>query len=161
MQIQKDKVVSIHYTLTDDAGKVLDSSTGRGPLHFIQGHGNLIPGLEEALEGKVKTDKLKTSIPPEKGYGVRIDEMIHQISRSQFEEPENIEVGMQFQSQMDHGMQHLTITKIEGDKITMDGNHPLAGQTLHFDVDVVDVREASKEELEHGHVHSPEGHHHH
>jgi FKBP-type peptidyl-prolyl cis-trans isomerase SlyD len=161
MQIKKDKVVSIHYTLTDDSGKVLDSSAGRGPLHYIQGHGNLIPGLEEALEGKVKTDKFTASIPPEKGYGVKLDEMIHQISRSHFEEPDSIEVGMQFQAEMDHGMQHLTVTAVDGDKVTLDGNHPLAGQTLHFDVDIIDVREANKEELAHGHVHGPEGHHHH
>jgi FKBP-type peptidyl-prolyl cis-trans isomerase SlyD len=160
MQIEKNKVVSIDYTLKNDDGQILDTSEGREPLSFIHGNGHLIPGLEEALEGKVKDDKLNVSIPPEKGYGMRSEQMIHAVDRSNFEAGAEIEVGMQFQAQMDHGMQLLTVVKVEDDKITLDGNHPLADQTLHFDVDIKDVREASAEELEHGHVHGPGGHHH-
>jgi len=160
MQIAKDKVVSIDYTLKNDDGQVLDTSEGREPLSFIHGNGHLIPGLEEALEGKVKNDKLNVSIPPEKGYGMRSEQMIHAVDRSNFEADAEIEVGMQFQAQMDQGVQLLTVVKVEDDKVTLDGNHPLADKTLHFDVDIKDVREASAEELEHGHVHGPGGHQH-
>lgn len=160
MQIAKDKVVSIDYTLKNDDGLVLDTSEGREPLSFIQGNGQLIPGLEEELEGKVKNDKLNVSIPPEKGYGKRSEQMVHVVDKSNFEAGANIEVGMQFQAQMDHGMQLLTVLKVDDDKVTLDGNHPLADQTLHFDVDIKDVREATAEELEHGHVHGPGGHQH-
>jgi FKBP-type peptidyl-prolyl cis-trans isomerase SlyD len=160
MQIEKNKVVSIDYTLKNDDGKILDTSEGREPLNFIHGIGHLIPGLEEALEGKIKDDKLNVSIPPEKGYGLRSEEMIHTVDKSNFEKDAQIEVGMQFQAQMEQGVQLLTVVKVEDDKVTLDGNHPLADQTLHFDVDVKEVREATAEELEHGHVHGPGGHKH-
>ena len=160
MQIEKNKVVSIDYTLKDDDGKILDTSEGREPLNFIHGNGHLIPGLEEALEGKTKNDKLNVAIPPEKGYGLRSEEMIQSVDKSNFDKDAQIEVGMQFQAQMDQGVQMFTVTKIEEKKVTLDGNHPLADKTLHFDVDVKDVREATKEELEHGHVHGPGGHKH-
>ncbi len=160
MQIEKNKVVSIDYTLKNDDGQILDTSEGKEPLNFIHGNGHLIPGLEEALAGKAKDDKLNVSIPPEKGYGKRSDQMIHTVDRSNFEKDVDIKAGMQFQAQMDQGVQLLTVVKVEDDKVTLDGNHPLADQTLHFDVDVKDVREASAEELEHGHVHGPGGHKH-
>lgn len=160
MQIEKNKVVSIDYTLKDDDGKILDTSEGREPLNFIHGNGHLIPGLEEALEGKTKNDKLNVAIPPEKGYGLRSGEMIQTVDKSNFDKDTQIEVGMQFQAQMDQGVQMLTVTKVEGNKVTLDGNHPLADKTLHFNVDVKDVREATKEELKHGHVHGPSGHKH-
>ncbi len=160
MQIEKNKVVSIDYTLKNDDGQILDTSEGKEPLNFIHGNGHLIPGLEEALAGKAKDDKLNVSIPPEKGYGKRSDQMIHTVDRSNFEKDVDIKVGMQFQAQMGQGVQLLTVVKVEDDKVTLDGNHPLADQTLHFDVDVKDVREASAEELEHGHVHGPGGHKH-
>jgi len=160
MQIEKNKVVSLNYTLKNDDGEILDTSEGRAPLEYIHGIGNLIPGLEEALEGKSKNDKLNVTIPPEKAYGVGSDQLIQTVKRSNFEENADIKVGMQFQAQMDYGMQLFTVTKIEGDDITLDGNHPLADQTLLFDVDVVNVRDATAEELEHGHVHQPGEHHH-
>ncbi len=160
MQIKKNKVVSIDYTLKNDDGKILDTSEGREPLNFIHGNGHLIPGLEEALEGKTKDKKLSVSIPPEKGYGIRSEEMIQTVDRSNFDKEAQIETGMQFQAQMDNGVQLLTVTKVEGNNVTLDGNHPLADKTLHFDVNVVDVREATKEELEHGHVHAADGHKH-
>ncbi len=160
MQIEKDKVASIEYTLTSDNGEVLDSSDGKEPLAYIQGIGNLISGLEEALEGKSVGDALQVTISPEKAYGVRNDELIQVVDRSVFQGVEELQVGMQFQAQGDSGTHVIWVTDVEGDQVTIDGNHPLAGETLNFDVKVMDVRDASAEELEHGHVHGPGGHHH-
>nr|NQU90475.1 peptidylprolyl isomerase [Bacteroidota bacterium] len=160
MQIQKDKVVSMHYTLKDDNGTILDSSVGKQTLNYIHGHGNLIPGLEDELEGKVKEVKLNVTIPPEKAYGLKQEEMLIDLDRSSFENPENVQPGMQFQAQFDNGTQLLTVVGVTDDKVKLDGNHPLAGQTLHFDVEIMDVRDASAEEMNHGHVHGEGGHHH-
>jgi FKBP-type peptidyl-prolyl cis-trans isomerase SlyD len=156
MQISKHKVASIHYTLTDHEGKVLDSSSGREPLHFIQGIGNLIPGMEEGLEGKKKGDKFILKVSPEKGYGLKSDEMIQRIPRSAFGS-QKIEKGTQFQTKQGSV---VTVTGIGLNEITVDGNHPLAGVELNFDVEVMSIREATEEELSHGHVHGPGGHHH-
>ncbi len=160
MQIEKTKVVSIDCTLKNDDGQIHDTSEDREPLNFIHSNGQLIPGLEEALAGKVKDNKFNVSIPPEKGYGKRSDQMIHTVDRSNFEKDVEIKTGMQFQAQIDQGVQLLTVVKVENDKVTLEGNHPLLDQTLHFNVDVKDVREASPEELEHGHVHGPGWHKH-
>ena len=129
-------------------------------MAYLQGNGNLIPGLEKALEGKRVGDAVQVSIPPEEGYGVRDASLIQDVPRSAFEGIADIEVGMQFHADSNHGPRTVTVTKIAADKITVDGNHPLADQTLHFAVQIVDVRDASKEELSHGHVHGPGGHHH-
>ena len=160
MQIEKHKVASIDYTLTSSNGDVLDSSDGKDPLAYIQGIGNLISGLEEALEGKSVDDEMQVTIPPEKGYGVRNAELVQVVDRSAFQGVENLQVGMQFQAQGDSGTHVIWVTGIEEDEVTVDGNHPLAGETLNFDVKVVDVRDATAEELDHGHVHGPGGHHH-
>jgi FKBP-type peptidyl-prolyl cis-trans isomerase SlyD len=160
MNIAKDKVVSIDYTLTNDNGDVLDSSAGREPLAYLQGHNNLIPGLEKELEGKVKGDKLVAIIPPEQAYGLRSEEMVQNVPRENFENPDEIKVGAQFQVQMQDHVQIAVVTDVKDDIITVDMNHPLADETLHFDVEVMEVREASAEELEHGHVHGAGGHHH-
>ena len=159
MQIGKNKVVSIHYTLRDNDGNIIDSSDGGSPLTYIQGIGNLIPGMEDGLEGKVKGDKLDIKVEPEKGYGVRNDELIQKVPRDSFG-GEEVKAGMQFQAQTGHGNQVVTVTEIGLDSVTIDGNHPLAGIELNFAVEVMDIREATKEELEHGHVHGPGGHHH-
>lgn len=159
MNIGKEKVVSIHYTLKDNSGKVLDSSIGHQPLYYIQGIGNLIPGMEEGLEGKAKGDKLEIKVSPEKGYGVRDDKMIQKVPRSAFGGQE-VKKGMQFQAGTNQGHQVVTVTDVGLDSITVDGNHPLAGVELNFSVEVLDIREATKEELDHGHVHGPGGHHH-
>jgi FKBP-type peptidyl-prolyl cis-trans isomerase SlyD len=159
MQIGKEKVVSIHYTLRNNAGTVLDSSEGHSPLLYIQGIGNLIPGMEEGLEGKVKGDKVQIKVSPEKGYGERDEKMIQKVPRSAFGGQE-IKEGMQFQAGTNHGQQVVTVTEIGLDSITVDGNHPLAGVELNFSVEVLEVRDASSEELAHGHVHGPGGHHH-
>lgn len=160
MNIAKDSVVSMHYTLKDDKGETVDSSDGREPLTFLQGAGNIIPGLEEALMGKTKGDKLKVSLPPEKGYGERDERLVQTIPKAQFQGAPTLKIGMQFQVNSQGGPMILTITGIKGDEVTVDGNSEMAGKTLHFDVEITDVRKASEEELQHGHVHGPGGHHH-
>ena len=156
MQITKHKVASIHYTLSDNDGKVLDSSIGQDPLTFIQGIGNLIPGMEEGLEGKGKGEKFKIKVSPEKGYGIKDEKLTQAVPRTSFGTQE-VKVGMQFQTGQG-GM--VTVTKVGLSEITVDANHPLAGVELNFDVEVMDIRSATEEELAHGHVHGPGGHHH-
>ena len=160
MKIEKDKVVLFDYKLTNGAGDVLDSSEGSEPLAYLHGNGGIIPGLEEELEGKSVNESFSVSIPPEKAYGPRDESRIHQITRSEFEMSDQLKVGMQFQAQNEGGVQIYTITEIAGDNITVDGNHPLAGEILNFDVTVREIRDATAEELQHGHVHGPGGHHH-
>jgi FKBP-type peptidyl-prolyl cis-trans isomerase SlyD len=160
MQIKKDAVALIEYELTDDAGEVIDSSKGKAPLAYVHGTGNIIPGLESELEGKGSGDAFKVHIEPENAYGVRHDEMVQEVPRAQFPEDADLQPGMQFQAQTPTGTQVVTVVGIEGDEVKLDGNHPLAGVALNFDVTVVEVREATAEELEHGHVHGPGGHDH-
>jgi len=159
MRIEKNKVVMIDYKLTDKNGEVIDTSEGREPLAYLHGNGGLIPGLEEELEGKSINDSFTVSIPPEKAYGMRDDSLLQTIPRQQFEKNDQLQIGMQFQAQHEHGTQLLTITNIDGDNVTVDGNHPLAGEILNFDVTVKEVRDASADELQHGHAHGPGGHH--
>ncbi|MBI3244355.1 MAG: peptidylprolyl isomerase [Chloroflexi bacterium] len=158
MQIAKHKVVTINYTLTDDEGKVIDSSKGGEPLAYIQGIGNLIPGLEAALEGRSSGDTLAVSISPEDGYGLRDEAMMQVVARDTFNSADELEIGMRFRAQLEGGTHVFTVVGVDGDEVTIDGNHPLAGMTLNFDVAVVDVREATAEELSHGHAHGPDGH---
>ncbi len=160
MEVAADKVVLIHYTLKDDDGEVIDSSAGSDPLAYIQGHGNLVPGLEKALEGKQNGSKVVVSVPPEEGYGKHDAKLIQRIPKRSLQGAGQIKKGMQFQARTDEGVRQFTVTAIAGDMVTLDGNHPLADKTLHFDIDVVEVRDATSEELEHGHVHGPGGHHH-
>ena len=156
MQITKHKVASIHYTLTDNDGKVLDSTVTSQPLTYIQGIGNLIPGMENGLEGKSKGDKINIKVSPENGYGVKDDSLTQKVPRSSFG-TEEVKVGMQFQTNQG-GV--VTVTKVGLSEITVDSNHPLAGVELNFDVEVIEIRSATEEELAHGHVHGPGGHHH-
>lgn len=160
MQAGDNTVVLIHYTLTNDGGETLDTSSGREPLAYLHGGGNIIPGLESALKGKKTGDKLKVSILPAEAYGLRDDSLIQVVPRADFGDTQDLEAGMQFQVQTPDGVRIVTIVGVEGDEIKLDGNHPLAGETLHFDVEVTEVREASAEELAHGHVHGVGGHHH-
>jgi FKBP-type peptidyl-prolyl cis-trans isomerase SlyD len=160
MQVAHDAVVVIHYTLKNDAGEVLDSSAGAEPLAFIQGGGNIISGLEEALEGKRAGDTLEVTIPAAKAYGVHEPSLIQQVPRRAFQTGTDVAPGMRFTAQTEHGPRPVVVTRVAGDMVTVDGNHPLAGQTLHFAVEVTEVRKASAEELSHGHVHGPGGHHH-
>lgn len=160
MEITADRVVTIHYTLKDDGGAVLDSSAGGEPLAYIQGHGNLVAGLEKALEGKQDGNMLAVVVSPAEGYGERDESLIQRVPKRSLQGSGEIKKGMQFQARTDDGMRLFTVTAVMGDMVTLDGNHPLADQTLHFDVEVVGVREATAEELEHGHVHGAGGHHH-
>lgn len=151
----------MHYTLKNKMGQVLDSSEGQEPLLFIQGIGNIIPGLEEALEGKAKGDKFDVSIEPSKGYGEISDEMTMDIPLKELEHIEGLAEGMRLQSETEDGhLQVLKVTKITEDTVSVDGNHELAGVHLHFTGEITEIREASAEELEHGHVHGPGGHNH-
>jgi len=160
MQVQKNKVVAIDYTLTDAKGAMIDSSSNHGPLYYIQGIGNLIPGLEKELEGKKAGDNIKVKIDAKDGYGERNDSLCQDVPKAQFESTEALEVGMQFEVETEQGELVVSVTKINGDTVTVDGNHPLAGVELHFDVTIKEIRDASAEELAHGHVHGPGGHHH-
>ncbi|PAU88428.1 peptidylprolyl isomerase [Pseudomonas sp. WN033] len=161
MQIAANKAVSIDYTLTNDAGEVLDSSAGGAPLVYLHGAGNIIPGLEKALDGKQAGDELKVSVEPEDAYGEFSAELVAVLGRHMFEGVDELEVGMQFHaSGPDGSMQIVTITALEGDEVTVDGNHPLAGQRLTFEVKVVSVRDASDDEVAHGHIHGEGGVHH-
>jgi len=159
MQITKDKIVQINYTLKNDGGEVIDSSEGGDPLAYLHGHHGIIPGLENALEGKTVGDKLDVSVEPKEGYGEHEKAMVQVVQKNMFEGME-VTPGIQFQAQTNQGPQVVTVTAVDGDDITIDGNHPLAGQTLHFSVEVTEVRDASEEELAHGHAHGPDGHHH-
>ncbi len=158
MNITSGKVVHIHYTLTDDAGELLDTSAGQEPLAYLHGAGNIIPGLENALEGKTVGDTLSVVVPPEEGYGLYNAELVETVLLSQFPDPSQVEVGARFGVQAGDMMYIATVTDIVGDRVTFDMNHPLAGVTLHFDVAVVGVEDATPEELAHGHVHTPGAH---
>jgi FKBP-type peptidyl-prolyl cis-trans isomerase SlyD len=146
MTIVKDSVVTIEYTLTDDQNEVLDSSEGMGPLEYLHGHNNLIPGLEKELEGKKAGDSFKTTVAPTEAYGEYLDELVVEVDRSQFPDDVEITEGMQFEAGSPEGSRVVTVTKVSDGKITVDANHPLAGETLHFDVKVVSIREATDEE---------------
>lgn len=159
MQIVQNSVAAFHYTLTDDQGKVIDSSAGREPLTYLHGSGQIVPGLEKHMEGRAVGDKFSADVTPEEGYGVHHDELKQEVPRDAFQGVEDIQPGMQFQGRGPQGEINVTVTKVEDDKVFIDGNHPLAGKTLHFAVEVTDVRVASAEELEHGHVHGAGGHH--
>ena len=160
MQIAQDTVVSIHYTLTDDAGDTVDTSVGGAPLFYLHGNGNLVPGLENALEGKQAGDKVTVTVAPADGYGEYDKKMVQRVPRRSFKGIADVKPGMQFQVQSDHGPRSVTVTNVTGDMVTVDGNHPLAGKNLNFAVEVMEVRTPSEEELAHGHVHGPGGHHH-
>jgi len=159
MQVADNMAVSIHYTLTNDDGEVLDSSIGDEPLIYLHGTGNIIPGLEDALLGKAVGDKFNVRIAAKDAYGEQNNGMIQVISREMFEGIDEIEIGMMFHADVSSGSGEVTIVKIEGDDITIDGNHPLAGMALTFDVEVVAARPATKEEAEHGHIHGAGCHH--
>jgi FKBP-type peptidyl-prolyl cis-trans isomerase SlyD len=153
-------VVTLHYTLKDDGGAVLDSSAGGEPLAYIQGHGNLVVGLEKALEGRTDGASLSVVVAPADGYGTRDESLVQRVPKRTLQGAGALKKGMQFQARTEGGMRLFTVTAVIGDMVTLDGNHPLADQTLHFDVQIVGVREATAEELEHGHVHGAGGHHH-
>ena len=160
MKVAQNAVVVIDYTLKDNVGEVIDSSEGAGPLAYLHGAGNIVEGLEEALEGKEAGADVQASIEPEKAYGERHEDMKQEVPKELFGGVENIEAGMQFQSETDQGPVLVTVVEVTDEIVTVDGNHPLAGVHLNFDVTIREVREATAEELEHGHVHGEGGHQH-
>ncbi|MGD0726431.1 MAG: peptidylprolyl isomerase [Spirochaetia bacterium] len=161
MIVSKNRVVSIAYTLTGEDGTILDRSRGEEPLSYLHGTGSMIEGLETALEGKAPPDHVSVSIAPEQAYGARDDSIVFSVPRAQFREVDDLQIGMQFPVQGDGEGHMVTLIGMDADEVTVDGNHPLAGLTLHFDVDIVDVREATPDELEHGHPHEgPSAHSH-
>ena len=160
MQITQDAVALIHYTLTDDEGATIDSSAGGEPLAYIHGNGNLIAGLERELEGKSEGDTLEVKIAPADGYGEFDKSLIQRVPRRALKGVGDLHVGMQLHAQSERGTRAVTVTQLVGDMVTLDGNHPLAGKNLNFKVEIVAVRVATEEELSHGHVHGPGGHHH-
>ncbi|MFW2176898.1 MULTISPECIES: FKBP-type peptidyl-prolyl cis-trans isomerase [unclassified Moraxella] len=158
--IANNSVVEFNYTLKDDEGNILDQSQGQ-PLAYLHGHQNIIPGLEAQLEGKTVGDKFTASVEPADAYGEFDDAAVQEVPRENFQGVDNIQAGMQFQSQTDDGFVMLvTVKDVQDDVVIVDANHPLAGKKLHFDVEVVNIREASPEELQHGHAHGAGGHHH-
>lgn len=159
MQIAPRCVAYFHYTLTNDAGEVLDSSEGREPLAYLHGAGNIIPGLERAMEGHEAGDAFSVDVEPEDGYGPRVPALVQQVPRNQFPEMD-LEPGMRFSTESNRGPMTVVITEVAEDLVTVDGNHPLAGERLHFAIEVAEVREATTEEVLHGHVHGADGHDH-
>jgi FKBP-type peptidyl-prolyl cis-trans isomerase SlyD len=153
MVIEKDRVVTIDYKLQNSTGEVIDASEASDPLIYLHGNDNIIAGLEKHLLGKKAGDAIDCVVPAKEGYGERDEALMFKVNKSEFGEGASIETGMQFEAHGEDGAQIVTVMGIEGDEVTIDANHPLAGAELHFTVKVVDVREATAEELEHGHVH--------
>jgi FKBP-type peptidyl-prolyl cis-trans isomerase SlyD len=160
MLIERDRVVLIHYTLKNEAGEVLETSKGATPIAYLHGYGNLVPGLEKALVGKRSGDSLSVVVPPEDGYGARNPAFVQVVAKKSLKLDVEPEVGMQLRAHGQRGVQLLTVTQVGRDTLTLDGNHPMAGKALHFDVEVAEVRKATREELTHGHVHGVGGHQH-
>jgi len=154
MIIEEKRAVSIHYTLTNEQGEKLDSSEGQDPLRYLHGASNIIPGLENALVGKTTGEKVSVTVQPEDAYGEINPEMIQIVPREAFEGIDDIQAGMQFQASGPDGQTQVVTIKAVGEEgVTVDGNHPLAGQVLNFDVSIEEVRDATEEEIAHGHVH--------
>lgn len=160
MQIEPNSVVTLHYTLKDNDGNIIDKSDD-GSFLYLHGAMNIIPGLENALTGKTAGEELSVSVPPEEGYGVRDPQRVQEVPKDMFESAGDIQVGLQFHAQTPDGNAVVvTVAEIKDDSVVIDANHALAGVHLNFDVKVIDVREASEEEIAHGHVHGEHGHHH-
>lgn len=160
MDIAKDRVVGFDYVLTDETGEVLDKSEGRSPMYYLHGHGNIVPGLEEALEGKGTGDSFDVTLEPAKAYGERDESRIFEVPRSELGPEVQPQKGMMLTMHGPGGTQvPVTIMKVKLRTVVLDGNPQLAGKTLHFEGKIVEVRKAKKDELEHGHAHgSGHGH---
>lgn len=159
--IKKDMVVSIKYRLTNNTGEVLDEADSADPFSYLHGHHQVIPGMEEGLEGLKQGDKKKLTITPEDGYGEINEQLKLTLKKDVFPKDFPCEEGMQFQADLGSGNKSVfTITEVKGNEVLVDGNHPLAGETLNFDIEVLEVRQATKEELQHGHAHGKDGHDH-
>ena len=161
MTITQHKVVTIHYKVTDvESGEVIDSSEGGAPMVYMHGAQNIIPGLEAALDGKTVGDEIEVTVAPADAYGEYSDERIQQVPIEAFQGVEKVEPGMAFTAQTEHGPVNLIVTEVDETTVTVDANHPLAGKALKFEVTISEVRDASEEEVAHGHVHGEGGHQH-
>lgn len=160
MKVSENKVVIIHFSLKNGHGELLDTTEGEDPMAYIHGMGQMVPGLEKALENKMTGDKIQIKLAPEDGYGVYKKEWVQNFPLSEFGEQDKVTVGAEFEIETEHGFKVGTVIEIKGDEVVTDFNHPLADETLDFDVTIVDIREPTKAELSHGHVHGPGGHHH-
>lgn len=162
MKVADNHVVGIEYTLKDGKGEVLDTNEGADPLLYIQGLGQIVSGLEKALAGRSQGDKVEVKVVAAEGYGEFDDELIQRVPRKEFKDMEPLEEGMEIVVEDEDGEdQVMTITEMTDGEVTLDGNHPLAGQDLHFKVSITSIRVATKDEIEHGHAHGEGGHHHH
>ena len=159
--VTDDTVVGIHYTLKDEEGQIIESSDGETPLTYLHGHGQIIPGLESALNGKSIGDRFTVTVPPAEGYGELDDRLMVELDRAQFPESAELEVGDVFEAALpETGPLVIRVVEIDGSTVKVDGNHPLAGRELTFEVEVISIRAATKSELEHGHAHHGDGHKH-
>lgn len=156
MRIAKHSVVSFHYTLNDPDGVLLDTSAGREAFAYLHGSGQIVPGLEEQMEGRMKGDAMEVVVQPDKGYGELDENLLQRVPKDRFGD-QVVEAGMQFQTP-DHRV--WSVVEVKDGDVVLNGNHPLAGVTLHFKVEITDVRQATADEIAHGHVHGPGGHHH-
>lgn len=154
------RVISFHYTLKDSKGEVIDSSDGSDPLYFMEGSGQIIPGLETEILKMNAGQSAQVEVSPEQGYGIRDEDLIAKVPRSQVPK-KDVQVGEHFQVSMGDDERIVTVTEVTDETVTLDANHPLAGQKLFFDVKIVEIRPATAEEKSHGHAHGPGGHHHH
>lgn len=160
MQVNRKRVVSIGYTLRGEDGEIIDASETGEPFEYLHGASNIVPGLESALDGKSPGDSVKVSVSPEDGYGEHHDGLVLTVPKGRFGESESLESGMRFRAETPEGARIFTVVEVGDDEVKIDGNHPLAGRTLHFDVEIVDVRDATEDEIAHGHPHGPGGHDH-
>lgn len=157
MQIAEGTVVAMDYALKDDEGTIIDQSQPGQPLSYLHGHNNIIPGLESALLGKAVGETVEVRVAPEDGYGELNQALEQVVPRDRFQGVEQLEVGMQFQASTDQGPVSVRVVKVEEDNVTVDGNHPLAGKHLNFNVTIQEVRAATEEEIAHGHIHQGGG----
>ena len=159
--IKKNKVVSMTYCLKDEKGEELDRADKDKPLEYLHGSGNIVPGLENALDGLKVGDKKEVTVKPEEGYGEVMKDLKMELDRNNFPKDQKLAPGMQFMAELSDGKKHpFNVVELKGDKVHVDGNHPLAGQTLQFSIEITKIRNATAEELKHGHAHGEGGHHH-
>ena len=160
MQIEKGKVVSFHYWLRDDAGNDIEASEGRPPMTILYAHGNIIPGLENAMAGRSEGDRFDVVVSAAEGYGERREDFTQRVPKKYFPDADNLKPGMSTAVQTDKGARPVTVVKVGSSVVDVDLNHPMAGKTLHFAIEITQVRDATEEEIAHGHVHGDGGHHH-
>lgn len=160
MELGKNKVGRFHYSLSEPDGVEIENSHDGEPVTYLHGHGNVLPALEEALAGKAEGASLTVELPPEKAYGVRREDAIQRVPIKHLSHPGKLRVGTIATVHTDQGHRQVTVVKVGKFNADVDSNHPLAGKALRFDIEIVEVRDASAEEISHGHAHGPGGHHH-